>query len=127
MKIDRIKYGKSFRIGLQDIWERIDIEATVDNSESINTCMDELKKEVEFTHRLLNPGLYVNVDYSAIPGHPMNGNHIPAINKEAERIEIAIDNCETPEDLHLLQNDAIKHGLVVQFIEKKKKIQSLQK
>jgi hypothetical protein len=57
MTITRLKYGKSFQIGLS-IWERIDVEADIAPDESANSCFDELKKEVDFTHRLLNPNLY---------------------------------------------------------------------
>lgn len=57
MIIDRIKYGKSYQIGLS-MWERVDMEASIEAHESANSCMGNLKKEVDFAHRAMNPQLY---------------------------------------------------------------------
>jgi hypothetical protein len=57
MITDRIKYGRSFQVGLS-IWERIDMEATIEQGDDLEKCFSELKNQVETTHKKLNPHLY---------------------------------------------------------------------
>jgi hypothetical protein len=125
MKIDRIKYGKSFQVGLS-VWERIDMEASVEHSESMNTCFDELRKEIDYTHRLLNPHLYPKGNEAIILSSPYETTNVysppPVVNLEQEKIEIAIDNCTSKDELVLLQNDAIKNNLVPQYLKKQKEL-----
>jgi len=47
---------------------------------------------------------------------------LPTIDTQKEKIEIAIDNCESLYELDLLMGDVAKHQLVPQYLEKKKSL-----
>jgi hypothetical protein len=48
---------------------------------------------------------------------------LPVINKEKDRIEMAIDNSKTKEELLTFQNDAWKYKLETQYVNKLKQLQ----
>ena len=127
MVVKSIGYSQSREsvssIGLKS-WNKVSMEAELNDGDIYQECFNELKKEVE-TALSSNPQ---SSEWTVTLGHgqittPTQTFPIPVINKEAERIEIAIDNCKSLEDLNQYLNDSIKYNLVAQFLQKKKSFQ----
>lgn len=119
MNIDRITYKKKFPTGMflnEDIGFECSIDSNFDEPLSVINLLREL---AELSHKKQYPHLYTS------NGKPITIEQVPegVINKEAERIEIKIDNCTTVEELKLLEGDALKYNLVEQYINKKKSLQ----
>ena len=109
MKVDRICFEQLFPTGVYAN-QRLRAEATIDDFEDMADCYKKLQQEVEKAFILLNPQIKWNelpteIDYS-----------------KKEKIEIAIDNCTTIEELNKIMNEAFQNGLVNEFISKKKQL-----
>lgn len=113
MKIDRIRVGKS--VEALGLWHKLDIEGVVGENESPETAHTELKEMLDkLLPSVSNNGLPIPYETTNVY------SPTPVINKEKERIEIAIDNCTSKHELTLLQNDALKHRLETEYLIKLK-------
>jgi len=84
----KVSYTRSYPIGAF-LQEKIGFEIEVpDDCENPIMEVHVLKDFCDKAHKELNPGLDIAVDYSAIPGHPMN---VQEPEKEAEDRNVAID------------------------------------
>ena len=118
MKPKTISYSESKEsvneIGLKS-WKKLGMEAEIEEGDILATSVAVLKEYVK--------GMIVGeeeITSSAnwlVPSTPM-----PAIDLQKEKIEIAIDNCESLYELDLLMGDIAKHQLVPQYLEKKKSL-----
>lgn len=102
--------------------EYIGFEEDQRDGETNIEAVARLRKDAEQAHRERYPHLYTDGE-SPVQSFAPPTNQLGVINKEAERIEIAIDNAQTKTDLILLQQDAIKHNLVQQYLSKLKSFQ----
>jgi hypothetical protein len=126
MKPKSISYSESKEsvndIGLKS-WRKAGVEIELgDDSE-----MDGFAKAKDIVSMALAPQLFDYVDFSNGATEVKQSQFpitttLTIINKEKERIEIAIDNCESLYELDLLMGDIAKHQLVPQYLEKKKSL-----
>lgn len=98
------------------------VEATLKPGETMEQALDELDERLNAWHRKRYPHLYQD-DYGV--SNPLAGPISytkesitpPIIDKSIERLEIAIDNCQTLEELDQLKKDnpVMTHKLLVQW------------
>ncbi len=112
MKIDRILYTHTYQIGLSN-WEKIGLEATIDDTDDPKKSLEILKEEVHNFHRISNPQLYKNGNEAIVDEfdskwkYAASNQFIPAefstkplvINREYERKQIEIENTKSLEEL----------------------------
>lgn len=108
MKIEIIKVSKEFKSSYGGVW--LGMEASVSEDEDKLKAYATGNELLEQAWSAINPHITWNQPVQTV------------INKETERIEIAIDNCTSKEELLLLQNDAIKNNLVPQYLKKQKEL-----
>ena len=124
MKGRRIIFQQTFPTGLYQN-QKLGIEIDLDGNEEVDEVFAMAKKVVNDAFVALNPQIQweqPSTLQASFSNEPTVTN-IPVINKEAERIEIAIDNAPTKADLILLQQDSIKHNLIQQYLTKLKSFQ----
>ncbi len=113
MKVDRIRVGKS--VEALGLWHKLDIEGVVGENENPETAHTELKEMLD--------KLLPSVSNNGLP-HPYETTNVysptPVINKEKERVEVAIDNCTSKEELKMMQEAAMKHRLEKEYLMKLK-------
>lgn len=103
MKITTINYQKVFPLGAY-VNEKIGLEMSVDDGDNIDEAFKTAKKVVEIWHRNSNPGLEVQVNYAAVPGHPEYVEPSPQEKKDSkqsaeEKMIQAISTCTSIETL----------------------------
>ena len=114
MKIDRICFEQLFPTGVYAN-QRLRAEATIEDGENPIVGYVELQAIVEASFTTLNPQIqwqHSESDIKAIIDYPAK-----------EKTEIAIDNCTSISELNSLNADALKYGLVEQFVDKIKTFQ----
>ncbi len=129
MKPKTISYSESKEsvdsIGLKS-WRKAGVEIELDGD-----GYDDVKQAFGEAKRIVDDALSSSVNFGFIdegmilanlPIPKITSTNLPTINKEKEKIEIAIDNCETLYELDLLMGDIAKHQLVPQYLEKKKSL-----
>ena len=79
-----VTYKRKYPIG-SFLNEDIGFEYEIPDLGNPIEAIQMLKEMADKAHELLNPGLSVQVDYSAIPGHPMSTPEIPIIPKTNEQ------------------------------------------
>ena len=126
MRIDRIIYQKAFVTG-PFLQEKIGMEAQIDDGEDVQAKMLTLKNLVEDFHSRNNPGLVVQngqEEYTvrsvadSVPFTYTNKS-IPSIDRNAiEKLEIAIDNAPSIEELAKLKDEAGKQNLTSLYVKR---------
>ncbi len=90
MKIDRILYTHTYPIGMS--WEKIGMEATIDDMESPKECLEKLKEEVHNFHRISNPQLYKNGNEAIVESfEPIP--EVKIVRSGTDKITNVITNC----------------------------------
>ena len=118
MKVDRISYQKIFPTGMAYLNHKIGVEIDVSDGDNPEHAFNLAKALVEKWNADSNPSYAMTMEYMK-----SDGEKLSEINKEKEKIEIAIDNCNSTEELKSFEQDALKHGLVAQYLNKKKEFQ----
>ena len=122
MKPTKITWSESKEsvdtMGLKS-WRKAGVEIELDGDD-VEKCYDEAK--IMVANAFGAPPYLWSVTTEPISNEITTGGLLPTIDTQKEKIEIAIDNCESLYELDLLQNDSIKHGLVPQYLEKKKSL-----
>lgn len=128
MKIERITYQKAFITG-PFLQEKIGFEAEIDEHiQSVHDALMQLKSMAEGFHKEANPHLYqesktvtsgyyaVDSPYAPAATYSAPGT-IPIISKDAEKIEIAIDNATTLEELNKIKdaNPVLPYPILLQL------------
>ncbi len=89
-------------------------------------AVERLRKDAEQAHRLRYPHLYQKgnealIESFSVPVPPMNTY---VINKEEERINDAIEDCTSKEELKKLQMDSLKYpSTISNYVNKMKTFQ----
>ncbi len=142
MNIKTVKYERLFPCGAY-LNEKIGFEAEVGSVHLLNEellehgihpvrmetpeeVVNKLRQLAEDIHREKYPHFYLPEGTSTIQASFSNEptvTNIPVINKESERIEIAIDNCTSALEVKLYMEDAYKYGLHEHYIKKLKSFQ----
>ncbi len=134
MKPKTISYSESKEsvneIGLKS-WRKAGVEIELDDTDDVKFAYEKAKTMVNDT---LSPNSWLG-DFGVITPTPNGGityppnviyatnpSALPTIDTQKEKIEIAIDNCESLYELDLLMGDIAKHQLVPQYLEKKKQL-----
>jgi hypothetical protein len=134
MKPKTISYSESKEsvneIGLKS-WRKAGVEIELDDTDDVKFAYEKAKMMVNDT---LSPHSWIG-DFGIITPSPVgdiayppnviyatNPSALPTIDTQKEKIEIAIDNCESLYELDLLMGDVAKHNLVPQYLEKKKQL-----
>lgn len=140
MRIDRISFSKTFPTGPY-MNEKIGVEIQVEEGDDIHQVMYCARLNVDEWFKKYNPHLFEKSDApieSELPkvnggiaqANP-RGNHfgldksaaIPVINREIERMQILIDNCETVADLEKIRVD-VPDKLIAYYTERWRNIKS---
>jgi hypothetical protein len=121
MNIVRISFQQTFPTGNFSN-NKLGVEIELGENEDPINGFEQAKKIVNEAFEKLNPQINWN-ESEGTKEDPFNRRvtitDIPKIiNKEKERIEIAIDNCQSKPELLLLQSDALKYDLIKQYINK---------
>lgn len=104
MKIEKVIISRTIPTGPY-MNDKIGIEASLEPGESESEVLAILSKKIDSWHRQANPHLYQeSSEFTPIYkggtiDKPNTNGPIPIISKDKERIEIAIDNAETIDDL----------------------------
>lgn len=105
MKITKVTYQKAFVTG-PFLQERIGYEAEVDSdNESPSGALTMLQRMADIWHKENNPHIYQEIGSTNIPEHTILGvnqfmqQSSPIINIQHEKIQIAIENAKTLEEL----------------------------
>lgn len=125
MKPTSISYSESkesfdITTGLKS-WRKAGVEIELDGEDNIIAAYDEAKN-------IISSALGINqYDRSSFVtnGVPLPKDFItalPTIDYSKERAEIAIENASSLRELEFNESEAIKHGLVPQYLEKKKSL-----
>jgi hypoxanthine phosphoribosyltransferase len=69
MKITKVSYGKTYPLGNYSS-ERIDLEASVDEGESISLAINTLKEICDIEHKSNNPKLFQEQEYKQLNEEP---------------------------------------------------------
>jgi hypothetical protein len=124
MKIDRINYTHTYQIGLTQ-WQKIGLEASIDDTEDPKECLSKLEQEAHDFHRKSNPSLYKNGNEALVDGFipvDFDGGGFfkqpKVINRLYERLEMMIENCTTLEELEKF-NDSLPVDLRPAYNNKK--------
>lgn len=111
MKIDKISFVKTFATGPY-LNDKVGIEISLDEGDDSGTALDIAKKTVEQWHQSANPHLYqerkewtLGTDLAPHMKTEISYGPIPIISKETEKLEIAIDNAETEDQLKKIKED----------------------
>lgn len=111
MKIEKVTYQKTYSIGPY-LTDRVGFEATLEKDETPDEALGWLKMQADDWHREANPHLYQDTkditlpQYDRTPSYmPLEPGILPTISRDKERLEITIDNAETPEDLKAIKAD----------------------
>ena len=125
MKPTSISYSESkesfdITTGLKS-WRKAGVEIELDDVDDIEHAFREAKS-------MVNAGLYP-IDTNKINGHLLNEppynqpTPLPTIDYSAkEKVEKEIESCTTLKEWTALFDKVTKHGLVPQYLEKKKKL-----
>lgn len=114
MKIEKVTYQKTFVTGPY-MNEKIGFEVQLDDGDTDHSALDYCKDSAEMWHRKNNPHLYqdsVNAisqwqsqDHKQDVITTYASNQPIIIDKSIERLEVAIDNCQSIEELDQLKKD----------------------
>lgn len=120
MRVTKVTYQKAFIVGPY-LQEKVGFEAEINEfSETPQEALWSLKSMAEDWHKDANPKL----DGSDLPPHLKtevtfgNGQPLPTISKEKERLEIAIDNAQTLDQMRDIKEQCWLAGLPSEWIEK---------
>jgi len=114
MIIDRITYQKIFPTGMAYLNHKIGVEIQLALDDSPDEAFHFAKETVEQWNKESNPSMGLAMDYSTTP---------PIDYSAKEKTEIAIDSCTSLSELNLLNADALKYGLIEQFVDTIKSFQ----
>lgn len=110
MKITTVTYQKSYVIG-PFLQEKIGFEAEInefDHGKDTGEILDHLRTLADDWHKKTNPHLYHSIDsgpnIQATPNAPTSLSPYE-INIQHERIQIAIENAKTPDELKQVKAD----------------------
>jgi hypothetical protein len=131
MKPKQISYSESKEsvdtFGLKS-WRKAGVEIELDDTDSVEAAYDEAKIIIA---KAMYPVTWTEIPYVS-PSVDNRYNMmspkevsaaLPSIDLEKEKTEIQIENCTSKEELESLMNVAFQHGLVNEFINKKKSLQ----
>lgn len=113
MNIEKVTYQKTYSIGPY-LTDRVGFEASIPNDMPTNFALSTLEQMADAWHKEAHPHLYQEKDklkqdewtreYPPIEHWkiPKDGP-LPIISKDKEKIEIAIDNAESVEELKIIK------------------------
>lgn len=101
-----IKISKEFRGITGSLW--LGKEVTIPEG------ADDIEEFIKQSERLDKAWMAMN------PQYKFNEQSVGEINKEKERVEIAIDNCTSKAELKMIQESAFKHKLEKEYLMKLK-------
>jgi hypothetical protein len=101
MTIEKVTYQKTYSIGPY-LTDRVGFEATPNGkpSDDPSEMLTMLEEIADAWHKKAHPHLYQESKTDSLPLEARGMNYVPIISKDKEKIEIAIDNAETIEDLN---------------------------
>lgn len=103
------------------------VEATLKQGETMEDALDELDERLTEWHKKRYPHLYQDSKSEGSgerdlsnwqPGAQRRPETLPTISKDTEKLEIAIDNATTIEELQSIKDQCGKSGLMGQYIAK---------
>lgn len=104
MKIERFKYHEKFCVKSTFLDTALDVEGTLDPGETLPEAVakarQEILKALSVTIQDRDMRIAGNISHpESIPTHSL-----PTISKDFEKLEIAIDNAQTVEELKLIKS-----------------------
>jgi hypothetical protein len=101
------------------------VEVILEDGDTIESVWTELNQRAIAWHRAEYPHLYQEGNKPEWVNMPVKANtqmiemrEVPTISKDAEKLEIAIDNAQSIGELQGIKDDCWKHGLTVNYINK---------
>lgn len=124
MKIERISFEQLYPTGIYAN-QRYRAEASVEEGEDLVECYKVLQSKTEAAFVAMNPHIKWNEAANQYGQNISYASSTPNVidRKKIDETEIKIDNCTTVDELKGLESDALKYGLVNQYINKKKTFQ----
>lgn len=114
MKITTITFMQTFPTGNfsnQKLAVEVEIEdphssTGESNHDAAMDAFKEAKELVNTAFKKMNPGIELTVDYSAIPGHPMNVTQVEKTNEisKEDAIQRLVDQINSCTELKILQS-----------------------
>ena len=125
MKVKTISYSESKEsvtaFGLKS-WKKLGMEAEVEEGDILQTSVAVLK---EYVKGMIMDESEVSETATWLTNEPpYSQSPIPETNIQREKVEIAIENCSSIQQLEQLADKALIHKLVKEYNEKKKQLQS---
>ena len=139
MKIEKVTYQKTYSIGPY-LTDRVGFEASTGNDwvkidgvnvwETPEIALSNLEKIADEWHRKAHPHIYQDNsqlgtdNFKYTPTENIIPGQLPIISKDHEKMEIAIDNCATIEDLKAWKeaNPVFPHKILVHYNERFKSL-----
>lgn len=130
MKIEKVTYQKTYSIGPY-LTDRVGFEASLDGHESCKEALSQLEAAADEWHKKEHPHLHQqNASWNPDDEFPeymktkIEFGPSPIIDKSIERLEIAIDNAASLEELDKLKadNPLFPARLLESFNKKRKEL-----
>ncbi len=115
MKVDRVTYQKIFPTGMAYLNHKIGVEVQIDDNDNPDDVFQYAKQKVEQWNLESNPSMGLTMQYANQP--------VPEIDPKKKDLEEKIMDCTQKSELLMLQQDALKYGLEIQYINKSKSFQ----
>ena len=109
---------------------KLHLEYPLGPTDHEHDALDAGKKSIEEWFASRYPALDMGFNSNGQPPkyeQSVTSSTLPTISKDKERVEIAIDNAKTIDDLRLLNEDAGKNGLVSHYVKRFNELNNVQK
>jgi hypothetical protein len=116
MIIDRVTYQKIFPTGMAYLNHKIGVEVALDEDDSPDQAFDLAKATVEQWNKESNPSMGLAMEYFK------TDQPIPELDPKKQDLLDRIKDSTSMIELNVFTNDAMKYGLVEEFLEKKKSL-----
>jgi len=133
MHIDRVGYTHTYQIGLTQ-WQKVTIEASIDDTEDPKECLAKLEQEAHDFHRKSNPSLYKNGNESLVEvfvpaefdaGKMWTNTSPKVINRKYDEMKAVIEDCGSLEELAKHKEYCGKHpDLMSHYMNKLRQLNS---
>lgn len=110
--IDKVSYGMTIGdLKFGNVRPGV-VEATIKPGHTLEDALDELDERITAWHKRKYPHIYQPSQELKTTWQDEITGQLPTISKDAERLEIQIDNASTVDQLNTLQEAAEKNGLL---------------
>ena len=117
MTINTITYQKIFPTGMAYLNHKIGVEVQLDKYDLPEDAFKLAKETVEQWNKESNPSMGLAMEYFKTDQPPGE------VNVKKEKLSIQLENAASIEELMKIQNECLQHGLVNEFLTKKKSLQ----